>query len=308
MLTSRWFKLGVTNWNNQAVTDPLSGMNLEDDFCDIIKKARLGQEQTLAVIAQRTQIAEQELKLLEQGSRLPTRTEVQTLSQALGLRTQPLTNIAIDGWLPENLPSWTENDGLLLTVLGDIGGYEVKGYILSDSNTNQAVLIDTGYNPKKMLTTLKEHNLCLTGVCLTHGHADHAGGLDRILDEWPVPVYLGEGDYNLLPWKPPQHLLFIPQNGQNIFVGSLAVKCLATPGHTPGGFCYRVCEGKNELCFVGDTLFAGSVGRSNPFSLYSTHLSSVRNVVLQLTEEAVLLPGHGPATTVKEELAHNPFS
>ena len=283
-------------------------MSLEDDFCDIIKKARLGQSQSLAAIAQRAQIPEQELQYLEKGSRLPTRTEVQTLSQALGLRTQPLTDIAIHGWLPQSPPSWADQNGFVMTVLGDIGGYEVKGYILSDSGTAEAVLIDTGYNPRQMLTTLKNYNLTLTGVCLTHGHADHAGGLDRILDEWPVPVYLGEEDYNLLPWKPPQHSLSTPQNGQSIPVGTLNVECLATPGHTSGGFCYRVCRSNHELCFVGDTLFAGSVGRSNPFSLYPSHLTSVRNVVLQLAKKTVLLPGHGPATTVEEEHIHNPFA
>ena len=66
-------------------------------------------------------------------------------------------------------------------------------------------------------------------------------------------------------------------------------------------------SGGHELCFVGDTLFAGSIGRSNPFSLYPDHLQSVRERVLQLPNETVLLPGHGPATTVKEEIVNNPF-
>ena len=159
-----------------------------------------------------------------------------------------------------------------------------------------------------MLSVLKENRLQLKAVCLTHGHTDHAGGLDQILSQWPVPVYLGKGDFPLLPWKPPSSSITIPTDGQKILVGDLTVTCLPTPGHTPGGYCFRVSESKKEVCFVGDTLFAGSIGRSNPFSLYAAHLCSVRERVLSLPGETVLLPGHGPATTVSEELINNPFS
>jgi len=158
-----------------------------------------------------------------------------------------------------------------------------------------------------MLAEVDSRSFTVLGVCLTHGHTDHAGGLDHILQRWPVPVYLGNGDVPLLPWKPPQENLFVPQDGQTIPVGNLIVTCLATPGHTPGGFCYLVTLGTHELCFVGDTLFAGSIGRSNPFSLYPDHLESVRGRVLRLAPDTVLLPGHGPATTVKEEIVYNPF-
>ena len=78
-------------------------------------------------------------------------------------------------------------------------------------------------------------------------------------------------------------------------------------GHTPGGICYKVQSQDQALCFVGDTLFAGSVGGSNPLSLYEEHLASVRRRVLQLDQDTVLLPGHGPPTTVNEERVTNPF-
>ncbi len=79
-------------------------------------------------------------------------------------------------------------------------------------------------------------------------------------------------------------------------------------GPYPGGICYRVDAESQRVCFVGDTLFAGSIGRSNPSTLYQTHLHSVRTHVLGLPPEYRLLPGHGPATTVREELDHNPFA
>jgi glyoxylase-like metal-dependent hydrolase (beta-lactamase superfamily II) len=83
---------------------------------------------------------------------------------------------------------------------------------------------------------------------------------------------------------------------------------MTTPGHTPGGICYRVEDQGQAVCFVGDTIFAGSIGGSNPATLYATHLESVRQRVLKLGEPTVLLPGHGPATTVREELLFNPFA
>ena len=283
-------------------------MGLEDDFCDIIKKARHGQSLSLASVAQQSQLSPSNLEELEKGSRLPNQDEVKGLSQALNLRTQPLKDIVIDGWIPNGLPFWVTQDNLVTTILGDIGGYEVKGYILADPKTKECVMIDTGYNAKHMLKTIQRQQLTLKCICLTHGHDDHAGGLDEILAEFPVPVYLGDGDVDLLHWSPPQHLLTFPQNKQKITVGSLTLECLATPGHTPGGFCFCLTKDSETLCFVGDTLFAGSVGRSCPFSLYPSHLASVRDIVLTLGKDTVLLPGHGPATTVSEEQNHNPFA
>jgi len=280
-------------------------MTLEDEFCDIVKKARMGQGYSIAEVAQKADLSNKELEALEKGSRPPSAKEVEAIGCALQLKTKPLTEITIEGWVPESSPNWV--DGLVVTVVGDIGGYAVKGYVLFDSHSQEAVLIDTAYNAGAMLAVLKEHGLQLRGVCLTHGHADHAGGLDRILAEWPVPVYLGEGDFPLLPWKPSRETLSVPSQGQTIPVGNLTVECVATPGHTPGGYCYKVHHAGQDLCFVGDTLFAGSIGRSNPFSLYPRHLDSVRQSVLQLPNGTVLLPGHGPATTVKEEVVHNPF-
>ena len=278
---------------------------LEDEFCDIVKKARKGTDRTIAVVAETAQLRKEEWERLEQGARAPSEHEVQAMAQTLALKGEALTAVSIGGWVPQPSPEWVSS--LVVTVLGDIGGYEVKGYVLIDPQTKQAVFIDTAYNAEAMLAVLEERHATLTGVCLTHGHMDHAGGLDRIVAEWPVPVYLGEGDFPLLPWKPPQASVVVPKDAQVLAVGDLMVECLATPGHTPGGYCYKVQSQGQALCFVGDTLFAGSVGGSNPLSLYTDHLASVRRRVLQMDPDTVLLPGHGPPTTVNEERLMNPF-
>jgi glyoxylase-like metal-dependent hydrolase (beta-lactamase superfamily II) len=173
---------------------------------------------------------------------------------------------------------------------------------------SEAVIIDTGYNATAMVSTLADRRLRLVAICLTHGHADHADGLDVILDHQRAPVYLGPEDRALLSWAPPAQAFTPADDGATIAVGRRTVRCLTTPGHTPGGICYLVEDPQAPLCFVGDTLFAGSIGRSNPRSLYRTHLDSVRGRVLALSPDHRLLPGHGPATTVAEEREHNPFA
>ena len=233
-------------------------MPLEDDFCDIIKKARIGQAWTVADVARMTGLPVGDITTLERGVRPPDRIEVRALAKALGLRADPLEQIAIEKWEPvaQHPMAWVEK------IQGSINGYGVQGYVVHDSG--EAVLIDTAYNTPAMIEFLSTHRLRLMGICLTHGHADHADGIDQILKFREVPVYLGPEDVDLLSWRPPAAQLKAPENGQTIAVGRLRVHCLATPGHTPGGNCYRMEAESQHVCFVGDTLFAGSIGRSNP--------------------------------------------
>ena len=277
-------------------------MPLEDDFCDMIKKARIGQAWSVEDVARSTGLPGADIAALERGDPPRDRAEVRALATTLGLRLGPLEQIVLEKWVPQPIPSIPGIE----TIQGDINGYAVNGYIVHDSG--EALLVDTAYNAPAMIAWLESHRLRLTGICLTHGHADHAEGIQQLLARWQVPVYLGAEDVSLLRWKPSEDRLIAPRDGRAISVGCLRVQCLATPGHTPGGICYRVDAESQRVCFVGDTLFAGSIGRSNPSTLYQTHLGSVRTHVLGLPPEYRLLPGHGPATTVREELDHNPFS
>ena len=277
-------------------------MPLEDDFCDIIKKARIGQAWSVEDMARSTGLPGADITALERGDQPRDRAEVRALATTLGLRLGPLEQIVLEKWVPQPISSIPGID----TIQGDINGYAVNGYIVHDSG--EALLVDTAYNAPAMISWLESHRVQLTGICLTHGHADHAEGIQQLLARWPVPVYLGAEDVSLLRWKPSEDRLIAPRDGRAISVGRLSVQCLTTPGHTPGGICYRVDTESQRVCFVGDTLFAGSIGRSNPSTLYQTHLGSVRTHVLGLPPEYRLLPGHGPATTVREELDHNPFA
>ncbi|HXT67301.1 MAG TPA: MBL fold metallo-hydrolase [Nitrospiraceae bacterium] len=277
-------------------------MPLEDDFSDILKKARAGQGLSVRDVAHTTGLSYGNITTLERGGQPHDRGDVRLLAKALGLRSAPLERIVIDQWEPvaQRVPAWIE------TVHGSVSGYGVQGYILHDEG--EALLIDTAYNAPAMIAWLDSHRVRLTGICLTHGHADHAEGIQQLLARWQVPVYLASDDLDLLHWRPSEDRLTAPIDGRSIPVGGIRVRCLTTPGHTPGGICYRVDASSQPVCFVGDTLFAGSIGRSNPHTLYSTHLDSVRQRVLKLPHDCILLPGHGPATTVREELDHNPFA
>ncbi|MEC4890445.1 MAG: MBL fold metallo-hydrolase [Nitrospira sp.] len=276
-------------------------MPLEDELCDILKKSRTGQGLSVVDVARMTGLPGGDITALERGDPPRDRMEVRALAKALGLRPGPLEQIAIEKWEPlaQELPAWVHR------IEGSINGYGVQGYIIHDEG--DALLIDTAYNAPAMIECLSMHRLKLVGIGLTHGHADHADGIEQLLRFREVPVYLGAEDVALLSWRPPAAQLHAPEDGHTIAVGRLRVQCLATPGHTPGGVCYRVDDPNAPLCCVGDTLFAGSIGRSNPGSLYQTHLASVRTRVLGLPPAYRLLPGHGPATTVSEELTHNPF-
>ena len=277
-------------------------MPLEDDLCDIIKKARAGLGLSIRDVAQASRLTEPEIAGLERGEPPRDRAQLRALAEALGLRAEPLAQIAIDKWEPvdRGILSWVE------TIHGSVGGYGVQGYIVHDEG--RAVVIDTGYNARQMITTLAARKLELMGICLTHGHADHTEGIEELLAHREVSVYLGSDDRPLMDWKPEARLLREPKDGLEITVGQRTVRCLRTPGHTPGGICYLVDDPRQPICFVGDTLFAGSIGRSNPSKLYQVHLESVRQRVLALKPACRLLPGHGPATTVAEELRQNPFA
>lgn len=277
-------------------------MPLEDDLCDILKKARGGLGLSIRDVTTNSGLSEAAITELERGKRPPDRETVRALAEALGLRPDPLIGMAIENWQPADRrrPSWVE------TIYGSVGGYGVQGYLLHDDG--EALVIDTGYNAPAMIAALLKRRLRLVGICLTHGHSDHAWGIDRLLAHREVPVFLGTADRTLLDWQPQPGLLTSPPDGLTIRVGGRTVRCLTTPGHTPGGVCYQVDDPEQPLCFVGDTLFAGSIGRSNPGTLYETHLDSVRRRLLTLPAEVRLLPGHGPATTVMEERDHNPFA
>ncbi len=269
---------------------------LEDDYTDIIKKAKAGLGVPTETLSKKTYIPEDRLNLIESGSSIPTQEEVMNLARVLELDGRRLWEITTNNWRPAPIPlSLTE--GLLL-IHGNVGGYGVNSYVVFDMETKDGILFDTACNPRGIFGILKNHGIKLKAIFLTHLHGDHIGWIEKILKSYPVDIYSGGKIGGI------QHSMeSIVRDGDRYGFGRLSIECLSTPGHTPDSFCYTI----DGMCFVGDTMFAGSIGRSNPPSMYKTHLKSIKEKILSLPEDTILLPGHGPATTVREEKEHNPF-
>lgn len=196
------------------------------------------------------------------------------------------------------------------------GPLEVNCYILGCEKTRKAVVVDPGGNVEQILALLQRLELNLDLVINTHGHFDHVGGNRQLLESSGVELMLHEADQQLLGLAAehaslyglqaelspePQKLL---QGGEVVTVGELQIKVLHTPGHTPGGICLLV----EDQVIVGDTLFAGSIGRTDlPGGNHQQLIDSIREQLLPLPDETVAHPGHGPATSIGREKLYNPF-
>ncbi|MHC4114037.1 MAG: MBL fold metallo-hydrolase [Planctomycetota bacterium] len=202
-------------------------------------------------------------------------------------------------------------------VLGD---YQTNCYILRDSASADACLIiDTGLDPDPLLDFLAEHKLNPVALILTHGHADHTAAIPILRKSYPeIKVYIHKFDAEMLTDRgnnlaslagvsfstaPAEVML---TEGQTIDLAGISLKVLHTPGHTPGGVC--LYNKDNTIVFVGDTLFAGSVGRTDfPGGNMPQLIEGIRQKLLSLPDDTICYPGHGPVTTIGEERNNNPF-
>ncbi len=285
---------------------------LEDAFADIIGKARFGKAWSLTELKGRSNIDEARITALEEEAP-PVQDEVIRLAEALALDPIKLSEIAGAEWEPQIAPPYlVEADAdagkdMIYVIDGRIGSYPVNGYFFIDWKEGVCVLFDTGYSPTKVLAFLKETGLSLVAVCLTHAHPDHIGGIQEIQSQVAVPVYLSANEVSeKIALK--NHIGV--EEKMTIGVGRFEITSRSTPGHTDGGTTYYMDTAPivpKKLAFVGDALFAGSIGRAKTSETYSTLLNSVKEVILSFPPETLLFPGHGPVTTVAEEQRHNPF-
>ena len=273
---------------------------LEDTFGDIIQKARQGLGWTVAQVARAASLSEDTVTCLEGGAR-PGAPQSDALAEALGLGGEKLRAIAEDRYHPR--PPGPSLIREVDEIKGYIGSYEVKCYLFFDAGTREGILIDTANSPKEVLKRIKDRRISLRTIVLTHCHHDHVGGVDEIREESGAKVGIHAGELALYRAHARREPDFFIDASRKIRVGKLYLQAVETPGHTPGGTTYR----SEKLAFVGDALFAGSTGRSMSPEGYRMLLSSVRERVLTLPPESALFPGHGPATTVGEEIVHNPF-
>lgn len=189
-------------------------------------------------------------------------------------------------------------------------------YILGDDKTKIAAVIDPGDEPERIVERLEKRKLQCTHILLTHAHVDHVSGINGVVKATGANVYIHKDDAFMLKSAPVQALAFgmkpfLPpkvdrylEDGEIIEIGNLKVKVLHTPGHSSGGVCFLV-----EKCiFVGDTIFQGSIGRTDlPGGNYNELINSIETKIFTLPDDTVIYPGHGPETTVGYEKKYNPF-
>ncbi len=200
-----------------------------------------------------------------------------------------------------------------------VGWLECNCHIVGDPETREAVVIDPGEEAEAILEVIRRHRLKVKHIVITHAHIDHVGGAAKLKQVTGAPILMHPDDRWLLDnlelqasligvLAPPAATLDQPLgDGDELRWGrDLRAQVLHTPGHSPGSLCLYVPERK--ILFAGDTLFAGSIGRTDLWGgSYDAILRSIKTQLLALADDTVVFPGHGPETTLALERAHNPF-
>jgi len=272
-------------------------VNLEDHLGDIIRKARTMSNVSTSAAAAAAGISEPELSALEESGRSAAKIHFSKLAPLIGLHPAKLEAIA-NGWLPaqKDLSIWRE-----IRVFSSSGeGLTVNCFLVWDEVQRDAALFDTGLDVQPILDTLAAEQLQLRHIFITHSHWDHVEVLPKIREAWPK-ARLHSGSKNA------------PVDQRNktaeiVHLGGLRVTHRETPGHAEDGVTYMVGNWQEDaplIAFVGDAIFAGSIGRGN--QSWDLARQKVREQILSLPAETLICPGHGPLTTVAEEREHNPF-
>ena len=203
-----------------------------------------------------------------------------------------------------------------------VGPFFKNGFVAGCEETNEAVLIDPGDEVPSLLAFAERSGLAIRHILLTHAHIDHITGVAAAKRALNVPTYLHRDDLFLYDQavemgalfglkvepQPPIDVFYTPAHV--ITFGTYEVRVHHTPGHCPGGVCLQIGKKgtSGQELFVGDTLFAGSIGRTDlPGGDYNTLIGSIRNVLFPFGDAAVVHSGHGPDTTIGEERRTNPF-
>jgi len=199
-----------------------------------------------------------------------------------------------------------------------VGPLQCNCSIIGDEASHEAVVIDPGDDIQDILALIAKHNLRVKQIVITHAHIDHVGGAMKLRAATGAPILLNQNDYALLKMLDMQAAwvgmaspgkVEIDQSvaqADTVKTGALVAQVIHTPGHTEGSVCLYFPAQKKLI--AGDTLFAGSIGRTDlPGGSFEKIIDSLHEKVLALPDDTIVVPGHGPLTTIGEERESNPF-
>jgi len=197
-----------------------------------------------------------------------------------------------------------------------LGSYGANCYIVGSEKSKDVMIIDPGAESTKIKNLIKSKSYNPKFILLTHGHGDHIGGAKDLKKEFNIPVYIHKKDGNMLKDERLNFTKMMYKNGislnadkfledgDKITLDNMKFEVLHTPGHTPGGISIK----HKDIVFSGDTLFKGSIGRTDfPGGSYDQLIKSIKEKLLVLDENTVVYPGHEGKTTIKYEKENNQF-
>ena len=192
--------------------------------------------------------------------------------------------------------------------------------LLGDERTKDAIVVDPGGDHDEIMARVRKHGLNVRALVHTHTHIDHVGATESVQRATGAPARIHEDDlflYRMLPIQSqlvgvslplPAELDAFLRDGEVVSAGSLSLEVLHTPGHTPGSVCFRLGNSERDVLFAGDTLFAGSIGRTDLWGGdHDSILRSIKSRLLTLPGETLVVTGHDRSTTIDREARTNPF-
>jgi glyoxylase-like metal-dependent hydrolase (beta-lactamase superfamily II) len=199
-----------------------------------------------------------------------------------------------------------------------VGPLQCACSVIGDETTRKAIVVDPGDDIEQVLALIQKHKLTVEQIVITHAHIDHVGGAMKLRAATGAPILMNQDDYALLQtleaqaaWlgmKSPGAVAIDQSIGSSdsLTIGTIVADVFHTPGHTEGSICLYFPPEKKLL--AGDTLFSGSVGRTDlPGGSFDKIIRSIRDQLLPLPDDTIVIPGHGPATTIGRERRSNPF-